>query len=154
MDDAGLYARFSPYLDSYVQLGIASGKVLSVGFPADPDPDAGEDHPLLDRIEAYLEGAKDDFDDVDVALAANLPTDQVSILEGVRKIPYGEQASTEQVARLAGGLDPEDPDDLQAVRTALDANPCPLLVPDHRVRDAPSAAPPAVEQKLRSLEGL
>ncbi|PSP51631.1 cysteine methyltransferase, partial [Halobacteriales archaeon QH_3_68_24] len=27
-------------------------------------------------------------------------------------------------------------------------------IPDHRVRDAPSSAPPAVEQRLRSLEGL
>ncbi|MFB6185175.1 MAG: methylated-DNA--[protein]-cysteine S-methyltransferase, partial [Haloarculaceae archaeon] len=26
--------------------------------------------------------------------------------------------------------------------------------PDHRVRDGPSAAPPAVEQKLRAVEGL
>ncbi|WP_435195814.1 MGMT family protein [Natronomonas sp. EA1] len=154
MDDAGLYARFSPYLDSYVQFGIAGGKVLSVDFPADADPDADEEHPLLDRIGAYLEGADDDFGDVDVALSANLPTDQASVLEGVRKIPYGEQASCEQVARLAGGLDPEDADDLQTIRIALDANPCPLLVPDHRVRDGPSAAPPAVEQKLRSLEGL
>jgi methylated-DNA-[protein]-cysteine S-methyltransferase len=40
------------------------------------------------------------------------------------------------------------------VREALAANPVPLLIPDHRVRDGPSGAPPPVEQKLRAVEGL
>ena len=55
---------------------------------------------------------------------------------------------------MVAGLDPEDDTDRTLVRTALAENPVPLLVPDHRVRDGPSAAPPDVEQKLRSLEGL
>ena len=55
---------------------------------------------------------------------------------------------------MTPGLDAEDEDDLILVRTALDANPVPVLEPDHRVRDGPSAAEPHVEQKLRSIEGL
>jgi methylated-DNA-[protein]-cysteine S-methyltransferase len=55
---------------------------------------------------------------------------------------------------MTSGIDHTDDEDLNLVRTALDENPAPLLIPDHRVRDGPSAAPAPVEQKLRSLEGL
>ncbi|WP_327053043.1 MGMT family protein [Halomicrococcus gelatinilyticus] len=152
MDDAGIYARESTYLDRYVQVGVASGRVLSVSFPREPDEEAADAHDLLDRIFAYLEGVEEDFADVQVALT--LPTDQRSVLERVREIPYGDQIDVETLARMTSGVDHTDDEDLNVVRTALDENPAPLLVPDHRVRDGPSAAPPDVEQKLRSLEGL
>jgi methylated-DNA-[protein]-cysteine S-methyltransferase len=154
MDDiAGIYARESSYLGRYVQLGIASGRVLSVSFPDTPDEEAQEDHDLLDRIFDYLDGVdEDEFEDVEVALT--VPTDQRAVLEGVRGIPYGEQINVETLARMTSGIDHTEEEDLNTVRTALDQNPAPLLIPDHRVRDGPSAAPPAIEQKLRSLEGL
>ena len=148
---AGIYARESEYLGRYVQVGVAGGRLLSLSFPESPDPSAGTDHGLLDRVFAYLEGKRDEFRDVTVALAAT--TEDHEILEAVREVPYGENANVKQVARMAG-LDPDDEADLQRVRVALDGNPAPLVVPDHRVRDGPSAAPPAVEQRLRSLEGL
>ncbi|MFC4406971.1 MGMT family protein [Haloarchaeobius iranensis] len=151
---AGIYARHSPFLDRDVQIGVASGRVISVSFPEGADADAGADHPVLDRIDEYLDGvASVAFDDVEAALT--LPTDQRTVLETLREqVPYGEDVSVAQLARLTPGLDAEDDDDLVLVRTALDANPVPLLVPDHRVRDGPSAAEPHVEQKLRSIEGL
>ncbi|MFC6939045.1 MGMT family protein [Salinirubellus sp. GCM10025818] len=148
---AGIYARESEYLGRYVQIGVAGGRLLSLSFPESADPGADDDHELLDRIFAYLEGKRDGFRDVAVALAA--ATADHHILTAVREIPYGEQASVKQVARMAD-LDPEDGDDLQRVRQALDDNPTPLVVPDHRVRDGPSAAPPVIEQRLRSVEGL
>ncbi|WP_440769809.1 MGMT family protein [Natronorubrum sp. DTA28] len=151
--DAGIYARESSYLDRYVQLGAASGRVLSVSFPDLPDEEAQDDHPVLEQIFEYLDGLEEvHFDELQVALT--VPTDQRAVLEQVRSIPYGEQVSVDALARMTPELDPEDEDDLILVRTALDENPTPLLIPDHRVRDGPSAAPPAVEQKLRSLEGL
>ncbi|WP_132059649.1 MGMT family protein [Halorussus amylolyticus] len=153
MDEvAGIYARESPYLGRYVQLGIASGRVLSVSFPENADEDAVPDHDLLDRIFDYLGGVEDDFTDVTVALT--VPTGQRDVLERVREIPYGEQINVETLARMTSGIDHTDEDDLNVVRTALDENPAPLLIPDHRVRDGPSAAPPSVEQKLRSVEEL
>jgi len=82
-----------------------------------------------------------------------MPTDQRAVLEGVQEIPYGDQVTVETLARMTSGLDHENDDDIILVRTALDENPAPLLIPDHRVRDGPSAAPPDIEQKLRSLEG-
>lgn len=151
--DAGIYARESPYLDRFVQVGVASGRVLSVSFPERPESDAEEDHEILDRLFEYLEGVDEvSFEDVRVALT--VPTDQRKVLERVREIPYGEQMDVNALARVTPDLDPEDEDDAILVRTALDGNPAPILIPDHRVRDGPSAAPPSVEQKLRSLEEL
>lgn len=153
MDEvAGIYARESTFLDRYVQLGVAQDRVISVSFPTVPDEGAVADHELLDRIEAFLEGTEDDFADVQVALT--VPTDRREVLDVVRSIPYGEEMTVEQVARATAGLDPAEESDQTLVREALDENPAPLLIPDHRVRDAPSAAPPAVEQKLRAVEGL
>jgi methylated-DNA-[protein]-cysteine S-methyltransferase len=149
-ETAGIYARESTYLDRCVQVGIAGERVLSVSFPGSLAAESDPEHPLLDRIFDYLAGAPDEFDDVELALT--VPTDQRAVLEAVRKLPYGEQTSVERLARRVPELDPDADDD--RVRTALDTNPMPILIPDHRVRDGPSAAPPKVEQKLRSLEGL
>jgi len=151
--DAGVYARKSGYLDRYVQVGVASGRVLSVAFPDAPDDDADEDLPLLDRIEAYLEGNRVEF--ADEAVAMTMPTDQRGVLEAVREVPYGDQVAVSDLATMTPDLAGEDDTERhQLVRTALAENPAPLVIPDHRVRDGPSAAPPAVEQRLRSLEGL
>jgi len=150
--EAGIYACESASLDRYVQVGVAGGRVLSVDFPEAPDDDAGTDLPLLDRVEAYLKGSEKDFSDVDVAMT--MPTDQRDVLEVLRDVPYGEGVSVRDLARMTPGLDPDDEEAGQLVRTALHENPAPLVVPDHRVRDGPSAAPPKVEQRLRSPEGL
>jgi len=150
---AGIHAREVPFLDRYVQFGVASGRVIHVSFPDEPDDEAESDHELLDRIEEYLDGVtEDDFADVDVALT--VPTDQRSVLETIRSLPYGESVTVEQVATMTASLDPESEDDHALVRQALANNPAPLLIPDHRVSDGPSAAPPAVEQRLRSVEGM
>jgi len=123
-----------------------------MSFPTQPDSDSSDSHPLLDRIETYLGGAEDNFDDVIVGLT--VPTTQRKVLDAVDQIPYGEEGSVEQVVMMAEGLGSDEQADQQQVREALAANPVPLLIPDHRVRDGPSGAPPEVEQKLRSVEGL
>ncbi|CAI48550.2 probable methylated-DNA--protein-cysteine methyltransferase [Natronomonas pharaonis DSM 2160] len=150
--EAGIYARESPYLQRHVQVGVAGGRVLSVSFPETPDADAETDHQLLDRIEVYLDGEADDFADVEVAMT--MPTDQRSVLETLRSVPYGETTTVEALTQMTAGLDPEENDDRRLVRTALAENPAPLVVGDHRVSDGPGAAPAAVEQRLRSLEEL
>jgi len=153
MDEAaGIFARESAYLDRYVQFGVAQGRVISVSFPVDPEDGAGTDHDLLDRIEAYLQGEPDDFSDVTVALT--VPTDERAVLERVRDIPYGEATTVEGLARMVPGRDPEEDGDRRLVREALANNPAPVFVPDHRVRNGPSSAPPGVIQKLRAVEAL
>ena len=38
MDEVGgIFARESTYLDCYVQVGLAQGRVISVSFPVDPE---------------------------------------------------------------------------------------------------------------------
>ena len=152
MDAAGIYARESNYLDRYVQLGVAGDRVISVSFPDAEPADASGDHELLERIDAYLEGVEDDFADVEVGLT--LPTDQRAVLEAVRQVGYGDQITVRTLTSMVAGLDSDDDEDLDLARAALAENPVPLLIPDHRVRDGPSGAPPVVEQRLRSLEGL
>lgn len=151
-DTAGIFARDFGYLDCAVQIGVAQGRVISLDFTSTVEPDAEEEHELLDRIDAYLEGSDDDFGDVTVAMT--MQTEHATVLESVREIPYGEDITVEQLSRMVPGIDGEDDQDRTTVREALAANPVPLFVPDHRVRDGPSGAPPDVEQKLRSLEGL
>ena len=153
MDDvAGIFAREFPAVDGYIQVGVAQGRVISVDFPARPKDDARADHDLLDRLGDYLNGDSDAFGDVTVALT--LPTDERRVLEALREVPYGEAVTAEQLARMTAGLDDEDETDLRTVRDALTGNPTPLLIGDHRVRDAPGATPGDVAALCRRLEGL
>jgi len=151
-DVAGIFARESPLLDRYVQLGIAQGRVLSVEFPTAPDPEAQPDHELLDRIEAYLDGDADEFADVTVAMT--MPTDQRTVLEKVREVPYGEAATVEQITTMVPGYSPDESEDRATVREALGANPAPPFIPTHRVTDGPDGLPGDVGRRLRLLEGI
>lgn len=147
---AGIYARESSYLDRYVQLGIAGNSVVSVSFPGTPADNAETELGLLDRVIAYLEGETDDFADVEIALTVS--GENRAVLEATREIPYGQQVTVERLTRMIPTLTGEE--NGETVRTALAENPIPLLIPDHRVRDGPSAAPPEIEQLLRNLEEL
>ena len=75
------------------------------------------------------------------------------MLETLRSVPYGEEVSVSRLARL-GGFDPDEPDDLETVTGALDDNPIPVLLPDHRVGGGPHATPADVRSTLRRVEGL
>jgi methylated-DNA-[protein]-cysteine S-methyltransferase len=152
MDDAGIYARSVPGLDRAVQIGVAGGRVISVSFPHDPAPDAGSDHPLLDRVEGYFAGDAETFGDVTVALT--VPTDRRAVLEALREVPYGETVSVEALARMTPRLDADDGGDGETARAALAENPAPLLVPDHRVTDGTSVAPADVAARLKQIEEI
>lgn len=143
---SGIFARYVDDLDRYVQIGQAGEKVISVSFPRESDEPG--DHPLLDRIAECLDGTEDDLADVDVGLT--VPTRQRAVLEALRNVPYGDEVSVELLARMSTGVDHEE--DLDVVRDALQANPVPLLVPDHRVQNGPSAAPDDVRKYLRTIE--
>lgn len=149
MEDAGIYARRVDALGRVVQVGIASGQVLSVSFPESVPDDAEPDHPVLRRLLDYLDGAEVDLSDVPTAIT--VPTDQRAVLDATRQIPYGETGTLRQVALMAN-LDPDDEDDAEAVRRALRENPVPMVVPDHRVEDVAGATPADVAATLRDLE--
>ncbi|MDB2241661.1 MGMT family protein [Halorubrum ezzemoulense] len=148
---SGVFARQFDEIGRTVQIGFAGGRVISVSFPAEHPGDADGDHDLLDRIDAYLGGERDEF--AEVALGLTVPTDRREALEALRSVPYGEEVSVSRLARL-GGFDPDDPDDLEVVTGALADNPIPVLLPDHRVSGGPYATPSDVRSELRRVEGV
>lgn len=144
----GVYARYYDRIESAIEIGMASGRVIRVTFPESPSSDAVTEHSLLDRIKSYLSGEFDEFEDVHVALT--LPSEQRRVLEGVEKVPYGETASVSQIVRLAG-LNPDEPDDISTVTESLRENPTPIFIPDHRVLTT-TTTPDDVADILRSIE--
>ncbi|MDB2262780.1 MGMT family protein [Halorubrum ezzemoulense] len=148
---SGVFARQFDEIGRTVQIGFAGGRVISVSFPAEHPGDADGDHDLLDRIDAYLGGERDEF--AEFALGLTVPTDRREALEALRSVPYGEEVSVSRLARL-GGFDPDDPDDLEVVTGALADNPIPVLLPDHRVSGGPYATPSDVRSELRRVEGV
>ena len=148
---SGVFAREFDDIGRAVEVGVAGGRVISVSFPATAPDDAATDHALLDRIEAYLGGERDTFDDV--ATGLTVPTDRRAVLEALDTIPYGEDVSVSRLTRL-GALDADDPEDLELVTSALRENPIPICFPDHRVQGGPYATPGDVREKLRRAEGL
>ena len=147
--DVGIFARESERLGRAVEIGIASGRVVGVSFPETVPADAGAEHPVLDRVFAYLDGEDDHLADVEIGLT--VPTEHRRVLEAARNVPHGETVSLDRVIRMAG-LDPDESADVETARSALAGNPVPLVVPDHRVRDAPGGAPASVAERLREIE--
>jgi len=148
-DDAGVFARESPLLGRAVQVGVAAGRAISVSFPESVPPDAATEHPVLDRIFAYLDGARTGVTDVEVALTVS--AERRRVLEAVRSVPHGDTVDLAAVARMAD-LDPEDGDDRETAVAALAENPIPIFVPDHRIEGARGATPADVAERLRDLE--
>lgn len=149
---AGIFARHSEYLDRYVQLGVAGNRLISVSFPQSIAPEVDDAHPLLNRFERYLDGAQEGFNDVELALT--VPTLERRVFETIRPIPYGHERALEDVARATPGLDGDDPEDLDRLRTVLTTNPVPIVIPDHRVRGVDGSVPAEVRTRLRELEGI
>ncbi|ELZ92782.1 MGMT family protein [Haloferax sulfurifontis] len=151
MPVSGIYARESSTLGRPVQVGVVSGKVIDVSFPDSLPADAESDHEHLDAVLAAIDRGETDLSSVPIGLT--VPTDQRSVLESLRNVPRGDTVDVALLVRMAG-LDPEGDDSERVVREALAANPVPVVVPDHRVKDGPSAAPDDVVEALRKSEGI
>ncbi|WP_416838967.1 MGMT family protein [Haloferax sp. DFSO52] len=151
MEVSGIYARTSPTLDRVVQVGVVSGKLISVSFPDAIPDDAEHDNAYLDAVIDAIAGEDADLGAIQIGLT--VPTDQRAVLEAVRNVPRGDAVDIGVVVRMAG-LDPEDDDSKRLVRETLAANPIPVVIPDHRVRDTPSGAPADVADALRRAEGI
>lgn len=148
--DTGVFARQFDRLGRAVEVGVASGRAISVSFPESPPTDAKPDHALLDRIGRYLDGER--VDPAEAPIALTVPTDARRVLEAVRGIPYGESVTVDEVLRLAA-MNPDE-DDESVVTNALRDNPIPLFVPDHRVEGDAGATPTAVAGTLRAVEEI
>jgi methylated-DNA-[protein]-cysteine S-methyltransferase len=151
MDVSGIYARESSTLDRVVQVGVAGGKLISVSFPDAVPDNVEDDNAYLDAVLDAIDGGDTDLSEIPIGLT--VPTDQRAVLEAVRNVPRGERIDLGLLVRMAG-LDPEDDESKHVARRALSANPIPVVIPDHRVRDGPSAAPEDVVDALRRAEGI
>jgi len=145
----GIYAQRFDDLGTVVQLGVASGQVIDVSFPETVPDDAATDHEVFTLIDDYLDGDRLALTDVEIALT--VPTDHRQVLDALQNVSAGNTVTVSRLARLAG-MDEDSEEDQATVRDALQANPVPLLIPDHRVHDAQGATPPDVAATLRGLE--
>jgi len=145
----GIYARRFDELGTVIQLGVASGQVIDLSFPDTIPDDAATDHAVFERIDGYLDGDRLALTDVEIALT--VPTDHRQVLEALQKVSAGNTVTVSRLTRLAG-LDEDNEDDQATVREAVRANPMPLLIPDHRVRDTQGATPADVAARLREIE--
>jgi len=145
----GIYAKRFDDLDTVVQLGVASGQVIDVSFPETVPDDAATEHAVFASIDDYLDGDRLALTGVEIALT--VPTDHRQVLDALQNVSAGTTVTVSRVARLAG-MDEDSEADLATVRDALQANPVPLLIPDHRVYDVQGATPPDVAATLRDFE--
>jgi len=110
-----------------------------------PPPDV---QTAIDRIVALLDGVDDDLGDIMLDLSATSDFER-AVYAVARTIAPGHTLTYGDVAREIGG-------DARAVGQALGRNPCPIVVPCHRVvaaggRTGGFSAPGGVDTKLRML---
>ena len=148
----GLFARYSSRLDRWVQFGMAGGRVIKVDFLIDQPTGAEDAHPLLDQFESFLEaGEAMTFNDVAIALTG--PTEYRPIYSTMRSIPVGESCTVRDIAIKTTTIDPDEAGN-QLVHQAIQENPVPLIVPDHRIDDARGRLDPTIRSILRKIEGI
>lgn len=82
---------------------------------------------IYQNILHYFSGDEIDFSNVDIDLS-ELTEFQQKVLNEVRKIPYGETITYQELARRIGNEGAS-----RAVGSALAKNPYPILIPCHRV---------------------
>lgn len=113
--------------------GDADGLSM-IGFPKgsmrrEPEPDwIFNEKPLADacrQLSEYFAGERREFD---LPLQLSGTEFQVSVLEALLDIPYGETTSYGEIARRIGR-----PKAVRAVGAANGRNPLPIIVPCHRV---------------------
>ena len=125
------------YLDTPIGELLLAGEadgLAMIGFPKgsmrrEPEPDwIFNEKPLraaCAQLREYFAGERREFD---LALKLTGTEFQVSVLEALQGIPYGETTSYGEIARRIGR-----PRAVRAVGAANGRNPIPIVVPCHRV---------------------
>ncbi len=145
----GIHYRYSDYLETNIQIGLAGNQVISVQFTDNPE---GEKNGVeeLDAVFSYLDGEPVNLDKYRVALTVTGVEREA--LERTRDIARGETLTYRDLARSIGREE-----DLEEVMDALDTNPVPLFLPSHRVIDEDDlggfVASREIKRKLLELEG-
>jgi methylated-DNA-[protein]-cysteine S-methyltransferase len=116
--------------------------------PASPTPPVSD---VIGRVAAHLAGTPDDLADVPLDVRGR-PAFACRVWQATRAVPPGSTVSYRAIAVAVG-----EPDAARAVGRALGQNPCPILVPCHRVLAADGSlhgfsAPGGLATKRRLLE--
>jgi methylated-DNA-[protein]-cysteine S-methyltransferase len=127
------YCYFDTPIGELLLAGEADALSM-IGFPQgvmrrDPGPDwIYNEEPFAtvrEQLAEYFSGERKDFD---LPLALQGTEFQVSVLEALQGIPYGETTSYGAIAKQIGR-----PKAVRAVGAANGRNPIPIIVPCHRV---------------------
>ena len=125
------------YLDTPIGELLLAGEedaLAMIGFPKgsmrrEPEPEwIYNEKPLAEasrQLREYFDGERREFD---LPLRLGGTEFQVSVLEALQEIPYGETTSYGEIARRIGR-----PKAVRAVGAANGRNPIPIVVPCHRV---------------------
>ena len=118
-------------------------------IPEAPPPAAVQR--AIDRIVALLAGQSDDLMDIELDLE-DVPAFHRGVYDIARRIPPGETMTYGDIAKRLGGVELS-----RDVGQALGRNPCPIVVPCHRVLAAGNkpggfSANGGVVTKLKMLE--
>jgi methylated-DNA-[protein]-cysteine S-methyltransferase len=125
------------YLETPIGELLLAGEqdgLAMIGFPKgtmrrDPEPQwIYNEKPLAEarrQLSEYFAGKRREFD---LPLRLSGSEFQISVLEALRQIPYGETVSYGEIARRIGR-----PKAVRAVGAANGRNPIPIVVPCHRV---------------------
>ncbi len=125
------------YLDTPIGELLLAGEedaLTMIGFPKgsmrrEPEPDwIFNEKPLAEasrQLREYFDGERREFD---LPMRLGGTEFQVSVLEALQDIPYGETTSYGEIARRIGR-----PKAVRAVGAANGRNPIPIVVPCHRV---------------------
>jgi methylated-DNA-[protein]-cysteine S-methyltransferase len=127
------YCYFDTPIGELLLAGEGDGLSM-IGFPKgsmrrDPEPEWIYNEEPLENVRTqlaeYFSGERKDFD---LPLKLNGTEFQVSVLEALLEIPYGETTSYGAIAKQIGR-----PKAVRAVGAANGRNPIPIIVPCHRV---------------------
>jgi len=125
------------YLDTPIGELLLAGEddaLAMIGFPKgsmrrDPEPDWIFNEKRLatarEQLSEYFAGTRREFE---LPLALSGTEFQVSVLQALQDIPYGETVSYGDIAKRIGR-----PKAVRAVGAANGRNPIPIVVPCHRV---------------------
>jgi methylated-DNA-[protein]-cysteine S-methyltransferase len=114
---------------------------------------AGPHNELTERFRSYFAGERPDFSGVRLDLEDYTPF-QLAVVEGLRKVPYGEVVTYGELAAVAGY-----PNAQRAAGSVCAHNRFPLVVPCHRVVSSTGiggygASGVDVKRRLLELEGV
>ena len=134
------------------ELWLRDGRLLELGHPT-PGGEPEGDHALVPRLQAYFEGARDSFADVEVDLDWATPF-QRALAEALRRVPQGSVVTYGELAALAGR-----PGAARAAGTFCAENRVAIVVPCHRVVGADGiggygSLGVGYKRRLLALEGV